>query len=316
MKTQFSLNWTCGLAMMLTLASLSGCGITSHAVVPSTLGKVSSSTEMESMLAQPGPVELTAINSVNWTVPLSGMVNLNNPIAQQAQLKDRDEPIHVYVHVLKHPKYGNFLVDTGVAQQLIDDPDKAGVSWIVAKVMHLEKMKLQTSTDDVLRTMPGQLSGVFFTHLHIDHISGMPAIPNDVPLYIGKSETTGKNWINMFVFSSTNNLLAHKQNLQEWNFEPDPQHQFDAVVDVFGDGSVFAISVPGHTPGSVAYLVRSTKGPVLLTGDTSHTRWGWDHGVEPGDFTNEQAENLVNLMRLKALVARHPEIVVRLGHQD
>jgi hypothetical protein len=29
-------------------------------------------------------------------------------------------------------------------------------------------------------------------------------------------------------------------------------------------------------------LARTTTGPVLLTGDTCHTRWGWDNSVEPG----------------------------------
>ncbi len=73
--------------------------------------------------------------------------------------------------------------------------------------------------------------------------------------------------------------------------------------------------MPGHTPGSIAYLVRSTKGTVLLTGDTSHTRWGWEHAVEPGDYTVDQAANLASLRRLKALAARHPGIDVRFGHQ-
>jgi N-acyl homoserine lactone hydrolase len=73
--------------------------------------------------------------------------------------------------------------------------------------------------------------------------------------------------------------------------------------------------VPGHTQGSTAYLVRSTHGPVLLTGDTSHTRWGWEHGVEPGTATVDGARNRASLLQLKALVARHPRIEVRLGHQ-
>jgi glyoxylase-like metal-dependent hydrolase (beta-lactamase superfamily II) len=109
--------------------------------------------------------------------------------------------------------------------------------------------------------------------------------------------------------------MGGKQRLQEWGFRGDAQDPFEGIVDIFEDGSMFAISVPGHTPGSVAYLVRTTQGPVLLTGDTSHTRWGWEHAVEPGDFTRDNARNLRNLQRLKALVARHPQVVVRLGHQ-
>ena len=163
--------------------------------------------------------------------------------------------------------------------------------------------------------MDGKLSGVLFTHLHIDHISGMPDISNDVPLYIGASESTETSFKNMFVRGATDQLLKDKQPLQEWHFQPDPQNKLEGIIDVFEDGSVFAISVPGHTPGSTAFLIRTTHGPVLLTGDTCHTRWGWEHTVEPGDFTADHERNLKNLKSLKELVASHPQIEVRLGHQ-
>lgn len=51
------------------------------------------------------------------------------------------------------------------------------------------------------------------------------------------------------------------------------------------------------------------------TGDTSHTRWGWEHGVEPGSYTADQPTNLESLLLLKALVGRHPATDIRLGHQ-
>lgn len=268
---------------------------------------------MERLLEQPGPIELESINSADWSVPLAGLLKLNSPAARQAGLKDRDEPIEVYAHLLKHPQRGNFLIDTGVSQKLLDDPAKQGLSWILRQGMHIEKMKIRKSTATILQGRT--LNGVMFTHLHIDHISGLPDIGNDVPLFIGAAESTEKNFMNLFVQGSSDALLEHKQALQEWHFQADPQGKFEGIVDVFSDGSVFAISVPGHTPGSVAFLVRSTKGPVLLTGDTCHTRWGWENTVEPGDFTRDQQRNLKNLQGLKDLVARHPTIQVRLGHQ-
>ena len=143
----------------------------------------------------------------------------------------------------------------------------------------------------------------------------MPDIADNVPLYIGRREASQPEWINLFVQASTDHLLQGKQPLHEWPFQPDPQQRFDGVVDIFGDASVFAISVPGHTAGSTAYLIRSTQGPVLLTGDASHTRWGWEHGVEPGDFTRNNELNLQSLLQMKALVERHPQIEVRFGHQ-
>jgi hypothetical protein len=54
---------------------------------------------------------------------------------------------------------------------------------------------------------------------------------------------------------------------------------------------------------------------VLLTGDACHTAWGWEHGVEPGTFSDDQQESAVSLDRLRQLAAKHPTMQVRLGHQ-
>lgn len=78
---------------------------------------------------------------------------------------------------------------------------------------------------------------------------------------------------------------------------------------------MWALHVPGHSPGSTAYLARTPKGPVLFTGDACHTEFGWQHGVEPGTFSLDQPRSEISLLALEALKARHPNIDVRLGHQ-
>ncbi len=96
----------------------------------------------------------------------------------------------------------------------------------------------------------------------------------------------------------------------------DTKNQFDGIHDIFDDGSVFAISVLGVHLGQRGVSGAHHAIPaVLLTGDTCHRRWGWDHSVEPGDFTRDKERNLKNLKAPKALVAPHPSIQERLGHQ-
>ena len=310
MKSQSRLLLTLGCMLVLFLP---GCVLTNHPVGKAAIGKACSSAEMERLIDQPGPIELETINSADWSVSLAGILNLNNPAAVQAGVTDRDEPVQIYAHMLKHPQYGNFLVDTGVSSKLVNDPGKEGLNWMIQKAMHIEKLHINKSTGEILQGI--KLSGVFLSHLHLDHIAGMPDIANDVPLYIGASESSHTSFKHMFVQGATDQLLKDKQPLQEWSFQPDSQNRFEGIVDVFEDGSLFAISVSSHTAGSTAFLIRTTRGPVLLSGDTCITRWGWEHTVEPGDFTEDNARNLQNLKRLKDLVARHPEIELRLGHQ-
>ncbi len=121
--------------------------------------------------------------------------------------------------------------------------------------------------------------------------------------------------MNVFTRGVYNEALEGKSALREVHFAKDPDGTFAGVADVFGDGSFWAISVPGHTPGSIAFLARTPKGPVLLTGDACHTAWGWEHGVGPGTFSEDVAASADSLSRLERFVARHPDVDVRLGHQ-
>jgi N-acyl homoserine lactone hydrolase len=305
-----------GIVLIANLFLLSACSLTSHTVSIAEIGKPSTSLEMEKLLSKPGPVSLETIVSIEWHSPLKGLLNLKSPAAVKAGLVDKQEPIEVYLHVLKHPRKGIFFIDSGASEKVLADPAGNGVSWLVRQFIDIDKMKLKRSTASVIASLPGaKVNGVFLTHMHLDHIAGLLDVANDVPIYMGTTEGTAKSLIHAAARSTTDRMLKGKTKLQEWKFTADPEGRFEGIVDVFEDGSVFVLSVPGHTPGSVALLVRTTQGPVLFTGDSSHTRWGWDNGVEPGNFTEDGPRNLQNLLRLKELVKRHPNIDVRLGHQ-
>jgi len=306
------------LAVIIILTLCQACSLSDHKVVPSSLGRPSSLADMETLIDVPGPIEVETVNSADWTVPLAGLLNLKSPAAQAAHLTDHPEPIHIFAHIVRHPQFGTYLVDTGVSQQLLDDPGSHGVSWLVRKVMPLGQIHIRSSTAQILGSIAQGLGGIFFTHLHVDHISGMPDIPGKVPLYVGRSESTQTSLQNAFVRGTTSKLLQGKADLQEWPFRVEDRQKglvVGDVVDIFGDGSAFAISVPGHTPGSTAYILRTPKGPILLTGDTCHTRWGWEHSVEPGSYTADQPTNRKSLLLLEDLVQRHPTVDVRPGHQ-
>jgi N-acyl homoserine lactone hydrolase len=287
---------------------------TTHRTTPARIGTPVSSAVMEALADQPGPIEVKTVGA-DWEANLSGLLNIKDPKAVQAGLTKRKEPIQIYTHVVRHPAQGFFLVDTGVSRRFVQDPAGAGVGWVLRKYGGIEKMRPQQSTAEIIEAEGAPLKGVFMTHIHLDHVSGFPDIPKDVPIYTGAHEAEARLFLNLIAQGTNNHLLDGRPPLQELQFTNDPDGKFEGVNDVFGDGSLFAILTPGHTAGHVSYLARTTTGPVLLTGDTSHTRWGWENGIEPGTFLAEREPSRTSLRALKALSQRHPNMTVKLGHQ-
>jgi glyoxylase-like metal-dependent hydrolase (beta-lactamase superfamily II) len=298
-------------AMLLATA----CTTTSHATGPSSLGVARSSRELLAVIDQPGPIEVETIASADWVVPREGLINLDHARARAAGLKDGLEPIQVYFHALRHPTRGLFLVDTGIERALRDHPDQAAFRGVVASQMHLEVMKIHVPLGDWLAAQPGPVAGVFLTHLHPDHLAGMADVAAGTPVFAGPGEARERSLVNIVLQSNIDRAFAGKGTLAAWPFAAEAGGAFEGVVDIFGDGSAWALWVPGHTGGSTAYLLRTPRGPVLLTGDACHTRWGWEQDVEPGSFSSDLPRSVESLARMKRLVADHPGIEVRLGHQ-
>jgi glyoxylase-like metal-dependent hydrolase (beta-lactamase superfamily II) len=303
------------IALVLGTTALAGCSFSSHPTKPSALGTSRGAHDLLAVVDEPGPVEVETVASADWAIDRGGLVNLDHPTAKAAGLKNEDEPIQVYFHVVHHPSRGMYIVDTGIERALRDDPDHAAVRGIVASVMHREKMKIHAPLGEWLAQHKEPLRGVLLTHLHLDHVMGMPDVPKGTPIFAGPGETTASAFMNVFVRPSIDRALEGQSPIEEWQYQADGDGRFAGVMDVFGDGSLWALSTPGHTPGSTAYLARTPKGPVLMTGDTCHTAWGWEHDVEPGTFTADHAANVESLSRLRTLVREHPAIDVRLGHQ-
>ena len=304
------------LVAAASFTSLAGCSATTHDTTLATFPPVTAAASIESLVEQPGPVTVRTVTSAEWEVPRSGLINLENPEAKKAGLTDGSEPIKLFVHVVHHPTRGTYVIDTGVERAFTADRDHALIHGFFAHAAHTEKLVVHTDMEAILASEPAPIQGVFLTHLHLDHVLGMRNLPAATPVYVGAGDAEDTSLMNVLERGVYDDALDGKGPLREVHFAADPDRQFEGVLDVFGDGSLWAISVPGHTPGSTAFLARTPAGPVLLTGDACHSAWGWDHGVEPGTFSDDIAKSAESLARLERFVRRHPRIDVRLGHQS
>ena len=296
------------LLLVLLLAACAQSKLPSN---EGALGSDASSDQMLASAAEPGIIRLTTITSADWEVPRSGLINLDDPRAEA--IENGDEPIQIFAYILEHPTRGRYMVDSGVASSF-RDPGNAPVSGLIKRQMNTDKLVIKQDTSQILK-QHGPLEGVLLTHMHIDHVMGLPDIPQDVPVYVGSGETHAKAAVHMFTRGTVDNMVGHEREIYEWPFEKDQSGRFQGMLDVFGDGMLYALHLPGHTPGTTAFLARTTDGPVLLTGDVSHTDWGWRHCVEPGSYNLDGDGAAESLKVLRALQAELPSLEVHLGHQ-
>ena len=292
--------------------SLASCAtpVTRHPLTPADLGVAFTTSDLERAVSTPGPVVLHREAFAHWTAGRGAFLDLEAPASVAAGVGPGAETATIYAYSLKHPRFGLYLIDAGISADL---PSRLN------PVMRYGLRQLAITTDQTTAqwmSREGAPRGVFVTHLHFDHIAGLIDLPSATAVFMGPGEAQGRHWTNTLLGNPANAILRDLGPVQVWRFQPDPSGAFRGIVDVFGDGSVWALWTPGHSPGSTSYLVRTIEGPKLIVGDAVHTRLGWERAlpqaVIPGFDIDLSADSAA---RLKRFVERHPEVEVFLGHQ-
>lgn len=299
------------LSAVAVLLLTSACVFTTHPTKSARIESPRTPTSWADALSGSTRLEWESVVSGRWRVPRSGMINLERPEAKG--LKDEDMDIVLPVNVLRHPERGAFIIDTGVSESL-----KAGEGGGVTFPLStwIGSVKSEESLKSILARQPAPLAGVFYTHLHPDHVLGTLDVPKGTPLYTGPGETTPTAVSNALLRGTYERLFAGQEPTTELDVSAGVAiGGVKHAIDFFGDGSLWVIASPGHTPGSLAFVANTTKGPVLFTGDTSHTRWGWEHQVEPGSYTADHAQNRESLAQLASIAKELPELTVLASHE-
>ncbi|PKA16615.1 MBL fold metallo-hydrolase [Leptospira haakeii] len=292
---------------------LTACSVTSNRSVLVNKGTLVNIQDINS--SDKGPINLKKILSADWVAERAGLINLEDPKAVAAGLQSGKEPIQIYFYVMDHPKFGRYVIDTGLGDVFRKDKKEWPVSGIVASQMNLGELKIHNTIKEWQQKEPKKVEGIFLTHLHLDHILGTRDFPAGTSVYTGQNEPGDSRFLHLFVQGSTDSLLGRDTALSELNFFGKEGAPIK-FLDFFGDQSLYIISVPGHTEGSIAFLIKSTSGVQLITGDTCHTSWGWLNNVTPGGFTKDLERNKVSLNLLQAVAAKFPKIQIHPGHQS
>jgi len=167
-----------------------------------------------------------------------------------------------------------------------------------------QRMSLRTSVLDQLKQLgvsSGQIDYVGISHFHADHTGQARHFPG-AKLVIGQADWDALK-------GTDARLTDTRENLAPWLTGGREAIPVAGDADIFEDGRVLMIALPGHTPGHSALLVKLASGPVLLSGDQYHfTEAVKNRGVP--SFNTSRADTLASHDRFDRIAANRKAKVV------
>ncbi len=155
---------------------------------------------------------------------------------------------------------------------------------------------------------PEQITRIGISHFHFDHIGQAAAFPK-AKLMIGAGD-----WAQLTADKPVPGRADQIAALKPWI---DDRGNADPVTgdrDVFADGTVRMLNLPGHTAGHHGLLVKlARKGYVLLTGDQAHFTENYVSDGVPS-FNFHRGDTLASMVRFKAL-AKNTRATVIIQHE-
>lgn len=197
-------------------------------------------------------------------------------------------------------KGNQFLLwDTGLDGALAGKPKDAQGSFLKERLIpQLARIGVE----------PNQITFVGISHYHYDHTGQIGDFPA-ATLLIGKKDFE--------VVQSRDQL---RTLFAPWVNGEAKVEELAGDKDVFGDGTVTILMLPGHTPGHSALLVKLASGPVLLSGDQYHfTEQVANRGVPSFNFdrantlaSHDRFDRLAENLRARVIIQHEPRDIAKL----
>ncbi len=251
-----------------------------------------------------GQVILNKRGALNPDHPKSGIID------------DELLEVPVLAHWIHHEKLGDYLIDAGLDSSYHDDPHgnmKGLLSKLFIKANLFVDEYKQAKNQNIMHHIEKngiKLEGVFFTHLHSDHIAGTRELPKNI-IYTASKDEQYRDYRPFFY----GDYLKGVKTLYEIDFkDANDMPILGKCIDIFGDGSLWAISTPGHTKGHISFLINAQSGPVILAGDVCFIELSLKNGVAPSSYTEDVKVNQENFDKIVEFKRVYPKIEVICGH--
>ncbi len=225
--------------------------------------------------------------------------------------------------LIDHPLHGKILFDTGYASHLFEHAKHFPLKLytMLTPITHTSEESAAHQLK-AFRIQPADIGHIIISHFHADHISGLRDFPNANFIYLPKAYESVKHLTGVSALHAAfipglipADFEERSTPIQSDNLKPLPYSQFPKGFDLFGDGSVVAVELPGHAHGQIGVFLTLEAGEVVfLIADASWTSRAVRENIVPNwlgrlvldDYTAFKK----TLLALHLFQKEHPEILI------
>jgi glyoxylase-like metal-dependent hydrolase (beta-lactamase superfamily II) len=238
----------------------------------------------------------------------------NTPaLAWTGLFRSKTHQLHLPVsaYLIEHPQ-GLVLLDTGW-HSLNRTHQLRNLSF--QSLVNKADLPAGQAIDEQLARLgyqPKDLDLVLLSHLHCDHADGLRLVKEAKKIMVSEEEWQAAKKDHL-------HYLHHEWrgvNVETFQFKNSQLGPKGRSYDVFGDGTIQMIWVPGHCKGLAATKIQAAGSEkfVLLTSDAGYASKSWMEHISPGVADNREDASLA-LDWVKSQ-AENPNCLAALANHD
>ncbi len=234
----------------------------------------------------------------------------------------REVRCHAPAFLLVHPSHGAVLFDTGYAPRLLE----VFAHWPERLYKYATPTTLGVPLVDQLAEhgVPADaVTRVIVSHLHADHVAGLRDFSRAT--FVLSREALSLQERAHGIDAVRRGILqrlfpvdfAQRTQVVE-RYDDPPIPGLGATHDLFGDGSVRLVPLPGHARGQLGALLQTDRGEVLLCADGAWTSRAYREERAPHWVTGAMQDDMpalrATLQRLRQFAIARPAVTLLPTH--
>lgn len=231
---------------------------------------------------------------------------------------------HSLVALFRHPQHGWLLWDTGYAPRMLDETRRLPY-WLYRLITPLRIRPELSAVAQLQRQgiAADQVKTIIISHFHADHLAGLRDFPAArlIANRQGYAEAAARRGLRALQRGFIPALLppdfAGRADLLD-DFAGPPVVGLGACHDLYGDGTLRLVYLPGHARGQFGLLAATQHGALLFAADGAWLARSIRELKAPGRLASliaDQPEQVQQtLLNLQRFWQAHPDVRILPTH--